>query len=178
MKSVMKSSWRQATSSVPQGLVLGPIFFNTLINDLNSSTDWTPSKFTDDNKVWEEADTTKDLLFGRFLTGWRMGLKGIPWCSTRGNAKSWAWRIVISSTHIKPAGKYLVRERSWSPGTQESGQKTVVHSCSKDGWQCMRLHFQEHCQQVNDREPSPLLSTSKTYLKYYVQIWTLQYKKD
>lgn len=127
--------------------------------------------------MWEVADATRDLLFGGILTGWRIELREIPWCPTRGNAKSCTWRIIISSNHIKPAGKFLVREKPCSPGKQVSGQKTAVYPCSKEGWQCMRLHFEERCQQVKDSEPFPLLSTGETYLKYCVQFWALHCKK-
>lgn len=178
MISGMKSSWRQVTNSVPQGLVLGPILFDAFVNGLNSRTEWTRSKFTDDKKVCEVADTTKVHLLGGILTGWRIELRGIPWCSTRGNANSCTWRVINPGTHIKLAAKQLVRERPWSPGKQEAGQKTAVYPGSKEGWQCTRLHFEEHCQQVKDGEPSPLLSTGVTYLEYCVQFWALQYKKD
>lgn len=52
-----ESLWTSETSDVPQGSLLGPVLFNTFINDVSSEIRFTHSRFGDDTKLNDAVDT-------------------------------------------------------------------------------------------------------------------------
>lgn len=58
MTSRIKWRWWPLTSGVAQELILGPELFNFFINAIDDGTKSTPSKFADDTKLGEVADTS------------------------------------------------------------------------------------------------------------------------
>ena len=54
------SNWKSVLSGVPQGSVLGPLFFLIYVNDLDDNITSNVLKFADDTKVFRKVNTDGD----------------------------------------------------------------------------------------------------------------------
>ena len=60
--SGVSSNWSTMYSGVPQGSVLGPLFFNIYVNDIPSIIDSQTLIFADDTKIYREVKSKADFL--------------------------------------------------------------------------------------------------------------------
>lgn len=101
---------RKASNSVPQGLILVPILFSILVNDLDVETECTLSRFArEQNQDWRLIHHVVVLPFRGTRTGWRMGLRGVSSRSAKGNVQSCIWGGVSTGT-----------SRCWGAGQLQS----------------------------------------------------------
>ena len=57
----MHSDWKEVSSGLPQGSILGPVLFSIFINDLDRNLMNEVLKFVDDTKVWGRVDSVEDV---------------------------------------------------------------------------------------------------------------------
>ena len=125
------SEWREVTSGVPQGSVLGPVLFLIYINDLDEEIISKLSKFADDTKLCKGIRNTEDvnILQGdldalhNWATDWQMQFNTDK-CS------------VIHLGHNNQHHKYKLGDKSLKSSVKEKDLGIIVDDKMKFSEQC------------------------------------------
>ena len=177
------SVWKNVTSGVPQGSVLGPLLFLAYINDLDNIVISTVKKFADDTKLYREVTSEEDakgvqndldMLF-KWSTDWQM-LFNAEKCKIMhigfGNAKasySIDGRVLQPVNVEKDLGVYL--DSSLKPSRQ------CAEAARKGNWilGLIRRNFNFHDRDIVVKLYKQMV---RPHLEYAVQVWNPYFAKD
>ena len=126
------SVWKNVTSGVPQGSVLGPLLFLVYINDLDDEIINLLLKFADDTKLYGLVNNQQQMLeLENDL------LKLIEW------SDKWLMPLNIDKCCILPIGKknslhkYSIKNKELKSVTEVKDLGVIVQNDLKNSKQCM-----------------------------------------
>jgi len=171
------------TSGVPQGLVLGPVLFNTFVGDMDSGTECTLSKFADDTKLCGVVGTLKGRdAIQRDLD--RLERWACVNCMKFNKARC----KILHMGQGNPKHKYRLGGEWLESSPEEKDLVVLVNEKLSMSWQCALAVQKANCilgcikGSVASRAREGILpfysSLMRPHLESCVQLWSPQYKKD
>ncbi|GAB0186093.1 mitochondrial enolase superfamily member 1 [Grus japonensis] len=166
------SGWQLVSRGVPQGSVLGPVLFNTFINNLDAGVEGTISKFADDTKLGGAVDSLEgqDAL-KRDLD--RLDL----WATINGMKFNKLKCRILHLGQNNARHNYKLREEWLESSPTERDLGVLVDAAKRENH---ILGYVKHSITSWSKEVIILLYSVLVWahLEYYVQFWAPQVKKN
>ena len=177
------SEWTSVSSGVPQGSVLGPILFIIYINDIDDNINCKISKFADDTKIANKADSvTQRQLLQKDLNTL------VEW------SKTWMMNFNFDKCHVlhignsNPQVNYTMENVSIKSVQKEKDLGVIISSDLKQSNQCAEVVKTANKlvgfigRSFTFKSEKIILtlynSLVRPHLEYNVQFWSPYYKKD
>lgn len=177
------SSWKDVTSGVPQGSVLGPLLFIIYINDLDQGLMSMISKFADDTKIGINANDELAIeqlqgdlnKIGDWSEKWQMPFN-LDKCK------------VMHVGHRNNKAKYELRGRELEICNEEKDLGVIITDDLKSSKQCIAVEKKAQKilgyikRQFTTRKEETILTLYnalvRPHLEYAVQFWSPSQRKD
>ena len=169
------SGWREVTSGVPQGSVLGPLLFIIYINDLDLGLVSKISKFADDTKMGINADSDaavkqlqEDLRkVGEWSKKWQMPFN-LDKCK------------IMHIGHKNKNEKYELLGKEIESVQQEKDLGVVITNDLKSSNQCIEAakKAQKLLGYIKRQFRTLYNALVRPHLEYAVQFWSPSLRKD